>query len=58
MTPTVKKNFLGGLVLNKEKEFMKFHKDIIITDKAINRKKMFANVRNMKDIFQVKRSTC
>ena len=55
MTPTVKQNFLGGLVLNKEKELMKFHKDIVITNKTINRKKMLANVRNMKDIFQAKR---
>jgi hypothetical protein len=54
VTPTVEQNLLGDLVLNKEKEFMKFHKDIVITNKAINRKKVLANVRDMKDIMQAK----
>ena len=55
MTSTVKKNFPRGLVLNKEKETMKFNKNIIVTDKTINREKVLANVRNMKDILQQKR---
>jgi hypothetical protein len=55
MTSTVKKDFLRGLVLNKEKELMKFDKHIIITHKTINGKKVFANVWNMKDITQVQR---
>ena len=54
-TFTAKKNFPRGLVLNKEKETVKLNKNIIVTDKTKNGEKMLANVRNMKDILQVKR---
>jgi hypothetical protein len=33
----VKKGAPGGLVLNKEKEFVKFNKDVIIANKMIDR---------------------
>ena len=36
MTSTLKKDFLRGRVLNKEKEMVKFHKNIIVKDKTIN----------------------
>ena len=35
-TSTAKKNFLRGYVLNKEKETVKFYKNIIIKNKSIN----------------------
>ena len=44
MTSTVKKDFLRGRVLNKEKETVKFHKNIIIKDETINGEKMLMNV--------------
>ena len=44
MTSTMKKNFLRGRVLNKEKETVKFHKNIIIKDETINGEKMLMNV--------------
>ena len=50
MTSTVKKNFLRGHVLNKEKETMKFHKNIIVKDKSVNRKEMLMNMWKTKNI--------
>ena len=44
MTSTVKKDFLRGRVLDKEKETVKFHKNIIIKDKTINGEKMLMNM--------------
>jgi len=55
MTSTVQKDFLRGLVLNKEKQTMKFHKNIIVGDKTINGKEVLINVWNMKNIVQTKR---
>jgi hypothetical protein len=53
-TPTAKKYSLRDLVLDKEKIFMKLDKDIIIGNKTINGEQIFANGRNMEDIFQLK----
>ena len=50
MTSTVQKNLPGGLVLNTEKMTMKLNKHVIVTNEAINRKKVLANVWNMKNI--------
>ena len=55
MTSTVKKNFPCGLVLNTEKMTVKLNKHVIIGDKAINGEEVFANIWNMKNIFQAKR---
>ena len=52
MTPTVEQNFPRGLVLNTEKMTVKFNKHVIITNKAINREKVLANVWNMKEVVQ------
>ena len=51
LTSTVKQNSPRGLVLNTEKMTVKLNKHIIIGDKVMNRKKMFADVWNMKDVF-------
>ena len=55
LTSTLKNDFLRGLVLNTEKFTMKLDEDIIITNDAMDRKKIFANIRNMKNISKVKR---
>ena len=52
---TVKKCAPGCLVLHKESMTMKFNKHVIVAKKAINRKKVFVNVRDMQDIFKLKR---
>ena len=44
MTSTVEKDFLRGRVLYKEKEIVKFHKNIIIKDETINGEKMLMHV--------------
>ena len=51
-TPTAKKDFLRELVLDIEKEFMKFNKDFIIRNKTINGEQISAKVRNNKNIFE------
>jgi hypothetical protein len=53
-TSTTKDDSLRDLVLDKEKIFMKLDKDIIIGNKTINGEQIFANGRNMEDIFQLK----
>jgi hypothetical protein len=50
----VKKCSPRGLVLDTEKVTMKFNKDIVIMNKAINRKEVFANMRDVENIFQFK----
>jgi hypothetical protein len=52
MTSTVKHNSPGDHVLNTEKISVKFNKDIIVTDKAINREKILTNMWDVKDIIQ------
>ena len=52
-TPTTKKNFLRELVLDIEKEFMKFNKDFIVRNKTINGEQISAKIRNKKNIFEV-----
>ena len=51
-TPTAKKNFLRELVLDIEKEFMKFNKDFIVRDKAIDEEQISAKFRNRKIFFE------
>ena len=51
-TPTAKKNFLRELVLDIEKEFMKFNKDLIVRNKTIDGEQISAKVRNKKNIFE------
>jgi hypothetical protein len=53
----VKKDSPRGLVLDKEKIMMKFHKHKIINNKTVHGKKVLANVRYVKDVFQVNRRT-
>ena len=50
MTSTVKKDFLRGRVLNKEKETVKLHKNIIIKNETINGEKMLMNMWETKNI--------
>ena len=50
MTSTVKKDFLRGRALDKEKETVKFHKNIIVKDKLVNRKEMLMNMWKTKNI--------
>ena len=54
-TPTAKKDVPRDLVLDKEKIFVKLNENIIVGDKAINGKQIFADVRNMKNILQGER---
>ena len=51
-TPTAKKDFLRELVLDIEKEFMKFNKDLIVRNKTIDGEQISAKVRNKKNIFE------
>ena len=45
-TPTAKKNLLRDLVLDTEKEFMKFNKDFIVGNKAMDGKQTIAKLRH------------
>ena len=55
MASTVKKDAPGCLVLYKENMTVKFNKHVIVAKKTINGKKVFANVRDMQDIFKLER---
>jgi len=55
LTSTLKDDFLRGLVLNTEKVTVKFDEDIVITNDAMNRKKILANMRDMEDVSKIKR---
>jgi hypothetical protein len=52
---TLKNDFLRGLVLDTEKITMKFDKHIVITYDPIDGKQTSANIRNVKNIFEIKR---
>ena len=55
MTPTAKKDFLHDLVLDIEKEFMKFNKDLIVRNKTIDGEQISAKVGDKKNIFEFNR---
>lgn len=51
------KHFLCDYVLHKESIRINFNKYIIVRNRFINRKKMFLDLRNIKNIFKMKWST-